>query len=155
MKMQRRLLASCLAAAAMALSLEAAADALSECYKSAENRVQVRQCLQRELDQTEREYEELVDRVADVMAETDRAAGGAQKPKGRGSRAESASASFLEANRAFDAYQKRQCAFEAAALGAGTGAGNQQIACRINLMRLRMGALESFVPLDAAAPAGK
>ena len=62
---------------------------------------------------------------------------------------------FAEANKAFDLYLRRQCGFESAMSGSGTSAGNQYIACRINLMKLRMGALGNFSGPASPDPSGK
>ncbi|MEI3144619.1 MAG: hypothetical protein V8S69_05040 [Dakarella massiliensis] len=43
---------SAVALVLLAVAGAASADALSDCYKTAVNRVQVRQCLQKELDRT-------------------------------------------------------------------------------------------------------
>ena len=62
---------------------------------------------------------------------------------------------MAEANKAFDLYLRRQCGFESAMSGSGTSAGNQYIACRINLMKLRMGALGNFSGPSSPDPSGK
>ncbi|MCI5850189.1 MAG: hypothetical protein MR009_01330 [Sutterellaceae bacterium] len=121
------------------------ADSLAECYKAADNRVQVRQCLQKELDQTRRDYEEKLAFAQDQAKSLDDAQDqGRRKKRGQGPASQALSA----ANRAFDGYLRRQCDFESAMFGSGTGSGNQLIACRINLMKLRMGALDNLVGAD-------
>ena len=150
---------SAFAPVVLALSLllaggAARADVLADCYKAAENRVQVRQCLQKELEATQREYQAVLNRLSEDMALLDQAQGAAPKKKSKGAKKGGLSQSLSDSNQTFDAYMKRQCAFEAAATGTGTGAGNQQIACKITLMRLRMGALSSFIPADAPASSG-
>lgn len=151
---------SAFALAVLALCLllsggQAFADVLADCYKAAENRVQVRQCLQKELEATQREYQAVLSRLAEDMAMLDQTPGAALKKKGKSVKKGGLLQSLSDSNQAFDAYMKRQCAFEAAATGTGTGAGNQQIACKITLMRLRMGALSSFVPADASTSSGQ
>ena len=47
------------------------------------------------------------------------------------------------ANKAFNAYLKAECDWTSASYGSGAGAGHAETACRINLMRLRMGRLQA------------
>lgn len=119
------------------------AEALSECYKSAENRVQVRQCLQKELDQTQREYEEILEKLSAQMADREGQSDVSGQKKHR--RAGALPSMLSAANSAFELYAKKECGFESAMMGSGTGAGNQMIACRINLLHTRIGALSSFL----------
>lgn len=137
---------SAVALVLLAVAGAASADALSDCYKTADNRVQVRQCLQKELDRTQRDY-------ADTLAAVKDQASGDSGKKSR--TAGPVSRDFAEANKAFDLYLRRQCGFESAMSGSGTSAGNQYIACRINLMKLRMGALGNFSGPASPDPSGK
>jgi hypothetical protein len=56
---------SAVALVLLAVAGAASADALSDCYKTADNRVQVRQCLQKELDRTQRDYADTLAAVKD------------------------------------------------------------------------------------------
>jgi len=150
--MNRRLPVVIFAAAALAAAAAPAqAGALSECYKAAENRVQLRQCLRQELDETKTQYDKEVERFSEAMRRMDEerekssAAAGGSEPR------ESLARRFRDANRSFELYMNNQCGLEGAALEPGTGAGNQLIACRINLLHLRTGALRSFwAPADGS-----
>ena len=57
-------LASILILASAVLNTSAvAADALAECYRTADNRLEVQACLKKELAETEKFYDDIVDRV--------------------------------------------------------------------------------------------
>lgn len=127
----------------MLVSASVQAEALSECYKNAENRVQVRQCLQKELDQTQREYEEILEKLSAQLSDREGQPYGAGQKKHK--RAGGLTSMLSSANSAFELYAKKECGFESAMMGSGTGAGNQMIACRINLLHTRIGALSSFL----------
>ena len=65
----RKSVASMLILATAAVSTSAvAADALSECYRTADNRLEVQACLKKELAETEKFYDDIVDRVASVFS---------------------------------------------------------------------------------------
>ena len=90
-------------------SASSCADVLANCYKEAENRVQVRQCLQKELEATQREYLSVLDRVSKEVSAIEQAADGLQKRKKAGAMQPNAvSRTFSNSNKAFDAYMK-QC----------------------------------------------
>lgn len=143
---------SAVALVLLAVAGAASADALSDCYKTADNRVQVRQCLQKELDRTQRDYADTLAAVKDQAKQLDQASGDSGK---KSRTAGPVFRDFAEANKAFDLYLRRQCGFESAMSGSGTSAGNQYIACRINLMKLRMGALGNFSGPASPDPSGK
>lgn len=133
----QRLTAACAAATIMIAAAcvaipAAAADALAECYKKADNGVEVHACLNKELDVVKKRYDDVVDRVMDNARELDRV----QKKK-------TAVKAFAEANKAFDKFVESECGWIAESYGSGSGAGNAQLACRVNLMRLRTGALDA------------
>lgn len=119
--------------AAAALSTSAtAADALAECYRTADSKVEVQACLKKELAQTEKDYADIVDRVLANARDLDRV----QKRKG-------AAKAFEESNKAFKRYVDAECKWVEESYGAGTGAGNAILACRINLMKMRAGSLDA------------
>lgn len=109
-----------------------AADALAECYRTADSKVQIQACLKQELEQAKKEYDEISDRVLANARELDRI----QKRKG-------AAKAFEDANKAFDKYVDAECKWLEASYGAGSGAGNAVLACRINLLRTRTGAQDA------------
>ncbi len=127
----------------------AQADTLSDCYRTAENRVQVRQCLQKEYEQTQHEYSSLLDQLKKQIRQTEDT--GNQETAGN--RKGLAGKSLQEANRAFAAYMKHQCDFETQMDegGQSTEAGNQQLSCRISLMKIRIGAVSSFLESEPAS----
>ena len=123
-------LASILILASAVLNTSAvAADALAECYRSADNRLEVQACLKKELAETEKFYDDIVDRV---LADLDRI----QKRKG-------AAKAFEESNKAFARYLDAECKWVEESYGSGTGSGDAILACRINLMKMRAGSLDA------------
>lgn len=109
-----------------------AADALAECYRAADSKVEVQACLKKELAQTEKFYDDIVDRVLVNARDLDRV----QKRKG-------AAKAFEASNKAFERYVDAQCKWVEESYGSGTGAGNAVLACRINLLKLRAGSLDA------------
>ena len=103
-----------------------AADALAECYRTADNKVAVQACLKKELDQTQKEYDDIVDRILAKARDLDRI----QKRRN-------------EAAKAFERYVDAECGWLEESYGAGTGSGNAVLACRINLIKTRSGALDA------------
>ena len=66
--------ASILILATAVLSTSAvAADALAECYRTADNRLEVQACLKKELAETEKFYDDIVDRVLANARDLDQA----------------------------------------------------------------------------------
>ena len=135
--MTRISLAAVAAAAAMAACLcvaegASAADALTSCYKKSETTIEVHACLKEELKVVKKHYDDVVERVMDNARELDRV----QKKK-------TAAKAFAEANRDFEKFVDAECGWINTSHSSGTGAGNAELACRINLMRLRTGALDA------------
>ncbi len=114
------------------MSSALAADSLAECYRTADNKVDVQVCLKKELAETQKFYEDIVDRVLANARDLDRV----QKRKG-------AAKAFEESNKAFMRYVDSECKWLEASYGAGTGSGNAILACRINLLKTRAGALDA------------
>ena len=126
-------LASILILASAVLNTSAvAADALAECYRSADNRLEVQACLKKELAETEKFYDDIVDRVLANARDLDRI----QKRKG-------AAKAFEESNKAFARYLDAECKRVEESYGSGTGSGDAILACRINLMKMRAGSLDA------------
>lgn len=125
--------ASILILATAVLSTSAvAADALAECYRTADNRLEVQACLKKELAETEKFYDDIVDRVLANARDLDRI----QKRKG-------AAKAFEESNKAFSRYLDAECKWVEESYGSGTGSGDAILACRINLMKMRAGSLDA------------
>lgn len=126
-------LASILILASAVLNTSAvAADALAECYRSADNRLEVQACLKKELAEAEKFYDDIVDRVLANARDLDRI----QKRKG-------AAKAFEESNKAFARYLDAECKWVEESYGSGTGSGDAILACRINLMKMRAGSLDA------------
>ena len=119
--------ASILILATAVLSTSAvAADALAECYRTSDNRLEVQACLKKEL------AEDIVDRVLANARDLDRI----QKRKG-------AAKAFEESNKAFSRYLDAECKWVEESYGSGPGSGDAILACRINLMKMRAGSLDA------------
>lgn len=108
------------------------AASVDECYKSAQTTAAVRECLKQELQETREEYRSMIEKLTNQAGELDRVTG-----------RNVALPAFEKANLSFDRYVSDQCAFEEAMIAGGTGAGAANLSCQINLLRLRMGSLES------------
>lgn len=108
------------------------ADALADCYRQADSKVEVQACLKKELAQVEKDYQDVVGRVLTNARDLDRI----QKRKG-------AAKAFEDSNKAFMRYVETECNWVEESYGAGTGAGNAVLACRINLLRMRTGSLDA------------
>ena len=94
----------------------------------------VRECLKKELQQSRDEYRETLEKLTQQAGELDRVTG----------RNETLPA-LEKANTAFDRYVAEQCRFEEKMMGGGSGAGAANLACQINLLHIRMGAIESHL----------
>lgn len=120
-----------------------AADELSDCYKKAQSRSDVGSCLKKEYAQVQSEYNDVLDRVNAVARGVDRQ-----------SRSKNAANAFLSANKRFDEYLKAECRWVEESYGTAPGSANGELACRINLTRIRTGALErQFLNGDKSQPA--
>ena len=108
-----------------------AQDTIEQCYKSATTTLAVRECLKKELQQSRDEYRETLEKLTQQAGELDRVTG----------RNETLPA--LE--KANTAYVAEQCRFEEKMMGGGSGAGAANLACQINLLHIRMGAIESHL----------
>jgi len=126
------------------LSLHArAATPLAECDQTASGRLQVRACLER---MTKTESAALVRALADArarMEKLDRAAGSANAVR-----------ALEESQRAFLEFRERNCAWIAATLSPGTGAGDAALDCMIRMDRARADELRTLpaAAVSRAAP---
>ena len=111
-----------------------AQDSIEQCYKSATTTSAVRECLKKELQQSRDEYREAMEKLTQQAGELDRVTGRNE-----------ALPALEKANTAFDRYVSEQCRFEETMMGGGTAAGAANLACQINLLHVRMGAIESHL----------
>ncbi len=111
-----------------------AQDSIEQCYKSATTTSAVRECLKKELQQSRDEYREAMGKLTQQAGELDRVTGRNE-----------ALPALEKANTAFDRYVAEQCRFEEKMMGGGTGSGAANLACQINLLHVRMGAIESHL----------
>lgn len=130
----KKLLLLCSLTALSIPGLCIAQDSIEQCYKSATTTSAVRECLKKELQQSRDEYRETMEKLTQQAGELDRVTGRNE-----------ALPALEKANTAFDRYVSEQCRFEETMMGGGTGAGAANLACQINLLHVRMGAIESHL----------
>lgn len=130
----KKLLLLCSLTALSIPGLCIAQDSIEQCYKSATTTSAVRECLKKELQQSRDEYREAMEKLTQQAGELDRVTG-----------RNDALPALEKANTAFDRYVSEQCRFEETMMGGGTGAGAANLACQINLLHVRMGAIESHL----------
>ena len=105
----------------------------TECFDKAVTQVEYAVCLKTEMEALGKQYKNVEEQVMSRMRALDRV----QKNK-------KATQALTDANKAFQMYVKEECELieKSYGSGAGAGAGAAGLACRINLTRLRMGALQ-------------
>lgn len=130
----KKLLLLCSLTALSIPGLCIAQDSIEQCYKSATTTSAVRECLKKELQQSRDEYREAMEKLTQQAGELDRVTGRNE-----------ALPALEKANTAFDRYVSEQCRFEETMMSGGTGAGAANLACQINLLHVRMGAIESHL----------
>lgn len=108
--------------------------ALAECYAESANRVEVGECLNRRFAEADAELSTAVGVVREQMARVDAVTG-----RQLGTRA------FEHSQQTFIDFRAANCAWLAAQMGAGTGAGDVQRACEIRMTRARIEELRSQV----------
>jgi len=118
--------------------------ALRECTALGASRIEVGPCLDKKLAEAEAELSAAAQEVGERMMALDRVTG---RPL--------AASAFEESERAFNAFRKRNCAWLSAQVGAGTGAGNVERDCAIEMTRARTLELHKWLPSAwRGAPAG-
>ena len=109
----------------------ASAQTPEDCFNKAATQVEYAACLKTEMEALDKQYKNVEEQVMSQMRALDRV----QKNK-------KATQALTDANKAFQAYVKEECDLIETSYGSGSGAGAAGLACRINLTRLRMGALQ-------------
>ena len=125
---------TCVAMTAVLLLCSAAsAQTPEDCFNKAATQVEYAACLKTEMESLGKQYKNVEEQVMSRMRALDRV----QKNK-------KATQALTDANKAFQTYVKEECELieKSYGSGAGAGAGAAGLACRINLTRLRMGALQ-------------
>lgn len=103
----------------------------TECFDKAVTQVEYAACLKTEMEALSKQYKNVEEQVMSRMRALDRV----QKNK-------KATQALTDASKAFQMYVKEECELIEKSYGSGAGAGAAGLACRINLTRLRMGALQ-------------
>ena len=99
-------------AALLLCSAASAQTAPTECFDKAATQVEYAACLKTEMESLGKQYKNVEEQA------------------------------LTDANKAFQTYVKEECELIEKSYGSGAGAGAAGLACRINLTRLRMGALQ-------------
>jgi uncharacterized protein YecT (DUF1311 family) len=131
--MRQTVLAFAAALTAFAAAAAGAAD-LAACYQAAgDDLTKKTECLKQEAEAVDAEYDEAAEKVLAEMKSIDKAESGKKCWK-----------SMLAAHQAFSTYVKRECAAAAEAeVSSAVGAENTELACRINLQRMRTDMLKT------------
>ena len=115
-------------AALLLCSAASAQTAPTECFDKAATQVEYAACLKTEMEALGKQYKNVEEQVMSRMRALDRV----QKNK-------KATQALTDANKT---YVKEECELIEKSYGSGAGAGAAGLACRINLTRMRMGALQ-------------
>lgn len=109
-------------------------DEINACYRGAgDDRDRINACLTKELEAITSEYKDVTERVAVIAKSWD-------KPNRNRVRWDK----LMRANQSFNSYLKRECDFiESTTKGAKIVEKNAELACKINLYRMRVDFLEN------------
>lgn len=116
----------------------AMASPLDECWSVSANRIELGTCLEGLATEAEAALARVVAEATGVQAELDAITGG-----------DRASRTLDQAQRAYALYRDLDCQLAELQAGAGTGAGDQHRACRIEHDRARAARLAALLPVDA------
>lgn len=122
-------------AAALLAHGVASAAALDECYQRTQTRVEVTPCLQAAKKAATDEMLERVLAVEKSLADL-------EQVTGRGGKV----AALKQSQRDFERYLQSHCQVVLRAYDSGTGVGQAQLACEVDLLRARAAALKPLVP---------
>lgn len=110
-----------------------AADDLAACYRNAKDVTQTKACLEKEWKAVQAEHKEAVERVASLAKAWDKP----YKTRDRWNR-------FIRASQNFETWARRECEFvKMTTKGNRTTEQAAELACRINLYRVRIDMLEN------------
>lgn len=113
--------------------MSSAAEDLEACYRDAKDATQHLACLQKEWKAVEAEHKEAVERVASLAKAWDRPT----RTRDRWNR-------FIKATQSFESWTKRECEFvRMTTKGNRTAEQSGELACKINLYRIRIDMLEN------------
>jgi len=140
--MKRRFALPCAIGLALALPARAEAGALDECYARAQTRLEVTPCLNSAKKvATDAMLEEFV-AVSRSLQELESVTGRV-----------GAEAALKQSQRDFERYLASHCQLVLRAFDSGTGAGQAQLACEVDLLRERAAQLKPLVPTQASTKA--
>lgn len=106
-------------------------ETISECYKNATKKENLRECLTLEVKEVQSQYNSVLEHVMAKARNFDRA-----------NKKRETVRDLTEANRSFNSFMKSACEFRGAIKSTEAEEAEAILACRINFMRARMNALE-------------
>jgi len=133
--MRRKWILSALAGAGLLASAQASAGALDECYQRTQSRAEVTPCLNAQ-------KKAATGAMLEQFLAVEKSLGELEKITGRSGKM----AALKQSQRDFERYLQSHCQVVLRAFDSGTGAGQAQLACEVDLLRDRAAALQPLVP---------
>lgn len=106
-------------------------DELQACYKNAKTAQETAVCLKAEMKVVKKEYNDVLERVTVKARSLD-----------RNKKRKTAAQALVRANKEFDQYVSSECKWYAVSRGVNAKTSNVELACRINMLRVRTSNLE-------------
>jgi uncharacterized protein YecT (DUF1311 family) len=128
-------IAPVLAGAVMLAAGPASAGALEDCYQRTQSRAEVTPCLNAQ-------KKAATDAMLEQFLAVEQSLADLEKTTGRGGKV----AQLKQSQRDFERYLNSQCQMVLRAFDSGTGAGQAQLACEVDLLRDRAAALQPLAP---------
>jgi uncharacterized protein YecT (DUF1311 family) len=126
--------------ASLLLPAQAAAGALQECYQRASTRLEVTPCL-------DGAKKAATDSMLEEFLAVSQSLGELERVTGRGGKV----ASLKQSQRDFERYLQSHCQVVLRLYDSGTGAGQAQLACEVDLLRQRAALLKLLAPTQNEA----
>jgi len=126
--------------AVLPLIAQAAAGALQECYQRAPTRLEVTPCL-------DGAKKAATDSMLDEFLAVSQSLGELERVTGRGGKV----AALKQSQRDFERYLQSHCQVVLRSYDSGTGAGQAQLACEVDLLRQRAALLKLLAPTQNEA----
>jgi len=138
--MMRRWMLPALAASAVQAAEPASAGALQECYQRTQSRLEVAPCLNVQ-------KKVATDAMLERFLAVEQSLTDLEKVAGRGGKV----AQLKQSQRDFERYLQSHCQVVLRAFDSGTGAGQAQLACEVDLLRQRAALLGLLAPEEPRA----
>ena len=138
--MMRRWMLPALAASAVQAAEPASAGALQECYQRTQSRLEVAPCLNAQ-------KKVATDAMLERFLAVEQSLADLEQVAGRGGKV----AQLKQSQRDFERYLQSHCQVVLRAFDSGTGAGQAQLACEVDLLRQRAALLGLLAPEEPRA----